>query len=179
MSFAKRSRPGNEFTYGAGSIDLESARRPGLVYEESYDCFVDYFNGKREIYDLNLATFAASFSYSHKKCVRKFKRKVKEVNLGEGKELGYTYEVIYFNRTLDPNVTITVEPPYLKFTPGEEKEFVMSVEIQPHEGKELYVSAMLKWNPDDKGQSVRSPIHLYHHTMIDEPIWYEKWPEIH
>ncbi|XP_074353011.1 subtilisin-like protease SBT4.10 [Apium graveolens] len=168
---------GNEFAYGAGLIDLERAKNPGLVYQESYDRFVDYVKGECEIYDLNLATFAASFSYSHKKCIRKFARKLKDVTLGEGEEQHYTCKVTYFNRSLDPSVRITVEPPALTFKPGEEKEFVLSVEIQPHEDKGLYVSAMLKWDPDEDGQSVCSPIHLYHHSMLDEPVWYDK-PEI-
>lgn len=64
-SFAATCIPGGEFAYGAGSINLERALSPSLVYNESYDSFEEYVEHRRTIFDLNLPTFVASFSYSH------------------------------------------------------------------------------------------------------------------
>lgn len=172
-SFSSRRIPGNEFSYGAGSIDLKSALNPGLVYEESYHHFKEYVYEKRPIFDLNLPTFAASFSYSLGMCEKKFSRKLKDVNIVEGKKVVYRSEIDYFNKSLDPKVEIEVEPNSLEFKPGEEHGFVLSVKITPHPGPRLYVSAILKWVPNTGGQCVCSPIHLYHESMLDEKIWYE------
>ncbi|KAK1367405.1 hypothetical protein POM88_042966 [Heracleum sosnowskyi] len=87
-SFAVSCSPGNEFAYGAGSINLESALNPGLVSEESYDHFKEYVNDEREIFELNLPSFATSFSYSRGECKRKFPRKLKDVNVSDGSEVG-------------------------------------------------------------------------------------------
>lgn len=174
-SFASNCTPGNEFAYGAGLVDLKSALNPGLVYEESHDRFVDYVNDDCEIFDLNLPSFAASFSYSHKKCRKIFKRKLKDVGLVKGDDdLLYKSEIIYFNKSLDPDVKIKAEPSSLKFKPGEEKEFFLSVEILPRLGPRLFISAMIEWVPDRPGQSVCSPIHLYHQSRLDKLIGYEE-----
>ncbi|KAK1367404.1 hypothetical protein POM88_042965 [Heracleum sosnowskyi] len=66
----------------------------GMIYEENYDHFKEYVNDEREIFELNLPSFAASFSYSRGECKRKFPRKLKDVNVSEGVYPGaqlYTY----------------------------------------------------------------------------------------
>lgn len=162
-SFNASSYPGNEFSCGAGSIDIDRGLNPGLVYEESSDHFREYVKQDRTIFDLNLATFAASFGYSHLKCERIFKRELK--NVSERYE-EYTSDIKFFERSFDPYVQIKVEPAVLKFRPGEKQKFELHVEILPRPGGE--VSAVIEWTPTNGHQPVCSPIHLYHHSLYDK-----------
>lgn len=171
-SFAATCIPGSEFAYGAGSINLKSALKPGLVYDESWDSFKEYVDvdHSRTIFDLNLPTFSASFSYSHLSCEKIFKREL--TNVGESPE-EYTFRFQLFKNTLDPEVEIRAIPGSLKFKPGEKKKFDLYVRVLPYSCPGSELSGMIIWESTTGGQTVRSPIHLYHQSKIDKGVWYK------
>ncbi|WOH02395.1 hypothetical protein DCAR_0521784 [Daucus carota subsp. sativus] len=167
-SFAAGNIPGNELVFGAGSINIKAALYPGLVYDESWTHFREYVDKKRSIYDLNLPTFAASFSYSPQSCKRIFRRELK--NVGDHKMV-YKCVVKYFSKLWDPDVEITAVPDCLEFERGEKQRFELIVNMVPRPF--THISALLMWIPNDGGQSVCSPIHLYHQSEFDKSSWYE------
>ncbi|KAK1358601.1 hypothetical protein POM88_043075 [Heracleum sosnowskyi] len=171
-SFAeKRIIPGNEFAFGAGSVDIVKAMDPGLVYEESSYHFDEYVEENLTIFDLNLPTFAASFSHSHLDCKRIFKRELKNVS---EREESYRCVVEIFDNSLGLNVKITAKPDFLKFSPGEKHKFDLEVDILPRPGPEAHLSAMIKWVPGTVGhQPVCSPVLLYHESVFDRREWHE------
>lgn len=169
-SFAARGIPGNEFVFGAGAVDLERALNPGLVYEESELNFRRYFDGKIEIFGLNLPTFAAGFPHTFKCSEKKFARKLKNVG---NDDATYKFEIKFFNKSPSDNVTITADPDQLIFKPGEIKEFVLKVKIYPR--PHASVSALVKWVPTSgKRCCVSSPLLLYHHSEFDRKVDYVK-----
>ncbi|WOH11262.1 hypothetical protein DCAR_0830742 [Daucus carota subsp. sativus] len=169
-SFAATCIPGSEFAYGAGSTNLELALSPGLVYNESYDSFEEYVEHRRTIFDLNLPTFVASFSYSHLSFEQIFKREL--TNVGESAE-EYTFSVQIFKNTLDPEVEIKAIPSCLKFEPGEKQKFELHVRVLPYSCPGSELSGMIIWESSTGGQTVRSLIHLYHLSKFDKLVWYK------
>ncbi|KAL1817343.1 hypothetical protein ACET3Z_019917 [Daucus carota] len=166
-SFSARNIPGNELVFGPGSINIKAALHPGLVYDENWTHFREYVDQKRSIYDLNLPTFAASFTYTSRSCNRIFRRELK--NVGDHKMV-YKCVIKYFSKLWDP-VEITAVPDCLEFERGEKQKFELIVNIVPRPS--AHISALLMWIPVGGGQSVCSPIHLYHHSEFDKSSWYE------
>lgn len=161
--------PGNEFSYGAGLINLERALHPGLVYEECAENFYKYVKGELDIFGLNLPTFAASFPHSLI-WTQTFEREL--MNIDEG-DATYKFEVKYFCKDeYVKYVKIEADPQILKFKSKEKKKFKLNVEIRPRPW--TCVSALIKWVPTDCDRCyVTSPIVLYHQSGLDRELVYK------
>ncbi|KAK9669796.1 hypothetical protein RND81_13G154800 [Saponaria officinalis] len=168
-SFAENEIPGNEFMFGAGLMQLEQALNPVLVYDEGYNNFKSYFEETLGVDELNMPSFAASFTQSHEFCERRLKRALTNI---DNIEVMFEAEIKFYHNSLDKDAILVVIPNVLTFKPGETKKFVVEVRLCPRPLG--HISASLIWKETRTGHCVKSPIHLYHRSDFDRRLWYEK-----